>query len=97
MVCLTSSEQPGYDLDGNVHGARPPHDQPRQAGPHPLRQELRRHHHQRSARNCLQSFWVNRILSIAIPAYNAADPCSFFIFQPLQPFRDQLTATKNNP
>ena len=58
LVCLMSSEQPRDDLDGNVHGARPPHDQPRQAGPHPLRQELRRHHHQRSARNCLQSLWV---------------------------------------
>jgi hypothetical protein len=37
------------------------------------------------------------ILSIAVPVYDAGDPCPFFIYQPQQPLRDQLTATENSP
>ena len=81
-LCMIS-EQPGDDLDGNVHGARPPHDQPRQAGPHPLHQELRRHHHQRSARNCLQSFRVGRIMHITVAAFNLSEAGQLTWFLPV--------------
>ena len=65
-VCWVYSEQPGYDLDGDVHGPRPPHHQPRQAGPHPLHQELCGHHHQCPAWNGLQGFRVSQIILVLL-------------------------------